>query len=112
VPPGPTPPEAGEAGAAGVTASGARCINRASELQLTGQRMRRITVSVNGRRIADRTLRLLLRRTAPVQRVLAPGRHRLVIRVTFEPGSGTPPVTLARTITVCREASRPPRVTG
>ena len=112
VPPGPAPPDAGEAGSAGVTTSTARCITRASQLQLTGQRMSRITVSVDGRRIATRTLRLLQRRTMPLQRVLAPGRHRLAIRVTFEPGSGTPPVTLAPTITVCGVASRLPRVTG
>lgn len=112
VPPGPKPPDAGEAGTAGVTAGGARCITRVSQVQLIGQRMSRIAVSVDGRRVATRTLPLLLRRTAPLTRLPPPGRHRLVIRVTFEPGSGTPPVTLARTITVCGVASGVPRVTG
>jgi hypothetical protein len=112
VPPGPAPPDAGEAGIAGVTASSARCITRASQVQLTGQRMSRITVSVDGRQIATRTLRLLQRRAIPLTRVFSPGRHRLTIRVNFEPGAGTQPVTLTRTITVCGRTSRVPPVTG
>jgi hypothetical protein len=112
VPPGPTPPDAGQAGIAGVTVTSARCISRASQVQLTGQRMGRIAVRVDGRRIGTRSLRLLQRRTTPLTRVFSPGRHRLVIRVAFEPGSGTRPLTLVRTITVCGRAARVPRVTG
>jgi hypothetical protein len=39
LPAGPAPPRAGEAGIAGVTASSARCITDASQVQLTGTRM-------------------------------------------------------------------------
>jgi hypothetical protein len=112
-PPGPTPPTAGGAGVAGITATSARCITHASQVQLIGQRMGRIQVSVDGRRISTRTLRLLQRRTTPLTRIFAPGRHRLTIRVTFERGSATPPVTLSRVITVCGPTARAaPRVTG
>jgi hypothetical protein len=113
VPPGPTPPNAGEGGIAGISASNVRCITRASQIRLTGQRMGRITVSDNGRRVGTRTLQLLQRRVIPLTRVFSPGHHRLTIRVTFEPGSGTAPVTLTRTVTVCGRSSRAaPRVTG
>lgn len=112
-PPGPVPPPAGEAGVAGVAASSARCIVRASQIQLNGTRMSRATVSVDGRRLSSRTIALLQRRTTPLTRIFSPGRHRLTVRVSFERGSGTAPVTLTRTIVVCGRASRAlPRVTG
>ena len=72
--------------------------------------MNTIHVSVDGRRLGAREVRLLQRRVLPLTRVLSPGRHRLTIRVTFEQGSATPPATLTRTIVVC--AARAPRVTG
>jgi hypothetical protein len=112
VPAGPVPPDAGEAGAAGVTATNARCITRASQIQLTGQRMSTIRVSVDGRRLSTREIRLLQRRVLPLTRIFSPGRHRLTIRVTFERGSATAPATLTRTIVVCGRATRAPRVTG
>ena len=113
VPPGPGPPAAGRAGAAGVTASNARCIARASQIQLTGQRMSTIRVSVDGRRLGTREIRLLQRRVLPLNRIFSAGRHRLTIRVTFEQGSATAPATLTRTFIVCsRAATRAPRVTG
>jgi hypothetical protein len=112
VPPGPVTPDAGEAGTASVTATNARCIRRASQVQLTGQRLGRIRVSVDGRRLATQAIRLLQRRVIPLDRIFSPGIHRLTIRVTFEQGSATAPVTLTRTITVCSRAARAPRVTG
>ena len=112
LPPGPGPPDAGEAGRAGVTASNVRCITRASQVQLTGQRMSTIRVSVDGRRLGTREIRLLQRRVLPLNRIFSPGRHRLTIRVAFEPGSATAPATLTRTIIVCSRATRAPRVTG
>lgn len=112
VPPGPAPPTAGAAGSAGVSVSNARCIRRASQLQLTGRRMRHIEVRVDGRRVSRQTLRILQRRTTPLTRIFAPGRHLVSIRVTFEPGSGTAPVTLTRTVVVCGRAAQAPRVTG
>jgi hypothetical protein len=111
-PPGPAPPDAGEGGIAGISASSARCITRASQVQLTGQRMSVIAVSVNGRRLTTRTLRLLQRRSFPLTRIFSPGRHVLTIRVTFERGSATAPVTLRRSITICGHAAQVPRVTG
>ena len=87
----------------------ARCIARASQIQLTGQRMSTIRVSVDGRRLGTREIRLLQRRVLPLNRIFSPGRHRLTIRVTFEPGSATAPATLTRTIVVCsRAAARAP----
>jgi hypothetical protein len=113
IPPGPTPPDAGAGGVAGISASSARCISRASQIRLTGERVSVLSVSVNGRRIANRKLRLLQRRSFPLTRIFAPGRYVLAIRVTFERGSATAPVTLTRTITVCGTAARAaPRVTG
>lgn len=105
-------PDAGTGGIAGIIASSARCITRASELRLSGQRIGRYRVSVNGRLLATRTLRLLQRRSFPLTRIFAPGRYVLTIRVTFERGSGTAPVTLTRTVTICGRAARAPRVTG
>ncbi len=112
VPPGPAPPNAGEAGIAGVTASNARCITRASQLQLTGQRISTIRVSVDRRRLGTHQIRLLQRRVIPLHRLFSPGPYRLTIRVRFERGAATAPVTLTRTFTVCRRAAPAPRVTG
>ena len=112
LPPGPTPPDAGEGGIAGITASRTRCITRVAQVRLRGQRMSVAKVSVDGRRIGTRTLRLLQRQLTPLTRVFSPGRHVLRISVTFEEGSGTAPVTLTRTITVCGRAAQAPRVTG
>jgi hypothetical protein len=112
LPPGPRPPDAGRAGTSGVTASNVNCIARASQIQLTGERMSTIRVSVDGRRLGTREIRLLQRRVLPLNRIFSPGRHRLTIRVTFEPGSATAPTTLTRTIIVCDRAPQAPRVTG
>jgi hypothetical protein len=112
VPSGPGVPDAGTGGTAGISATNLRCITRASQVRLTGQRMHVVTVSVDGRRISTRTLRILQRRTTPLTRVFAPGRHLLTIRVTFERGSATAPVTLRRTVVVCGQAAQTPRVTG
>jgi hypothetical protein len=101
-------PDAGEAGRAGVSASNVRCITRASQVHLTGQRMSTIRVSVDGRRLGTREIRLLQRRVLPLNRIFSPGRHRLSIRVAFEPGSATASATLTRTIIVCSRATRGP----
>jgi hypothetical protein len=112
VPPGPTPPVAGAGGIAGLSASNRGCIRRASQLQLTGRRMQAFSVSVDGRRISARTLRILQRRATPLTRVFAPGRYLLTVRVSFQPGSATAPVALSRVVTVCGPTTRAPRVTG
>ena len=112
VPPGPAPPQAGASGTAGVSAAGARCVSSARQVMVTGRRMSRYRVSVDGRRVGTRVLRLLQRRSVPLDRILSPGRHVLTLRVTFERGSATAPVTLRRTITICGRAAQAPRVTG
>jgi hypothetical protein len=43
---------------------------------------------------------------------LAPGRYRLRVRVTFQLGSGSPPVDLKRVIRVCAPRVSRPRFTG
>jgi hypothetical protein len=81
-------------------------------IQLTGQRMHTIEVSVDGRRLGTREIRLLQRRVFPLHRLFSPGRHRLTIRVRFEEGSATAPATLTRSFVVCSRATRAPRFTG
>jgi len=113
VPPGPAPPDAGTGGIAGISSTRPRCITHASQLQLTGERIARYLVSVDGRPLATRTLRLLQRRSFPLTRLFSPGRHRVTVRVTFERGAGSASVTLTKTVTVCGRAARAaPRVTG
>jgi len=110
-PAGPEPPPAGEAGVAGITAR-AGCLTRASQLQLTGTLISRISVAVDGRQARQMALKVLQSRAAPVPQPLASGRHRVSIRVAFQAGSGTPPVTLAQTITICAHKARLPRFVG
>ncbi len=110
-PPGPVPPIGGVAGAASV--SGPRgCITRASQLRLTGIRMDRVRVSVDGRRQSTKTLAILQRRTTPLSRLFSPGRHVVTLRVAFQPGSDSSTVTLRRVVTVCPRRATLPRFTG
>lgn len=112
VPEGPVVPDAGDGGTAGISASNVRCVRRASEIRLTGRRMSVIAVRVDGRRLSTRAIRVLQHSATPLTRVVSPGRHLLSVRVTFERGSATSPVTLTRTIVVCGRAAQSPRVTG
>jgi hypothetical protein len=71
-----------------------------------GTRISRVQVFVNGQLRRRITVVSLQRRLTPrVQ--LAPGRYRLSVRVVFQRGTGSPPVTLRQVIRVCG-ASRPP----
>jgi len=71
-----------------------------------GTRIARIQVFVNGQFRRRLTVKSLQRRVTP--RVLVgPGRHRLAVRVTFQRGTGSPPITFRRVIRICG-ASRPP----
>jgi hypothetical protein len=111
VPPGPTPPDSGDAAHAGFILSQATagCIRtRVPRVNLQGTRIARIRVYVNGRLRRRLTVQALQRRLTPrVQ--LAPGRYRLSVRVTFDRGTGSPPVTLTRRIRICGVlAARPP----
>jgi hypothetical protein len=111
------PPTAGDAALSSLSlprpARAARgCIDtRLPRVNLSGTRIEQIRVSVNGRRVRTLNLRTLQRRTRP-RIMLAPGRYRVRARVVFEPGSGTPPVTLARTVRVCTPRATAPRFTG
>jgi hypothetical protein len=74
--------------------------------RLPGTRVTRIQVFVNGR--LKRALRMgALERRLTRRLRLGPGRHRLRVRVTFQRGSGSPPVTLRRAIRVCKARARP-----
>jgi uncharacterized repeat protein (TIGR01451 family) len=108
-PPGPTPPEAGDAARAALLLRRATqgCIRgRVRRVNFEGTRISRVQVFVNGQLRRRITVESLQRRLTPrVQ--LAPGRYRLSVRVVFQRGTGSPPVTLRQVIRVCG-ASRPP----
>ena len=76
-------------------------MRRASQVRLVGTRIARIAVSVDGRPVSDRTLAILQRGATLLHRLFGAGRHRVTVRVTFQRGSGAPPQTLRRTVTVC-----------
>jgi hypothetical protein len=76
-----------------------------------GTRIARIRVYADGRLRRRITMRALQRSITP-RVTLAPGRHRVRVRVVFERGSGTPPVTLSRIIRVCARPAAAPRFTG
>ena len=111
-PPGPAPPNAGDAAVASLVLRRATrgCISgRVPRVDFSGTRIRRIRVYVNGRVRRGLTVRTLQRRVTP-RVTLAPGRYRLAVRVVFQRGSGSPPVTLSRAIRICAAAA--PTVTG
>jgi hypothetical protein len=111
VPPGPKPPDAGDAATAGILFRQATrgCIRgRVPRLSFQGTRVARVQVFVNGNLRRRFTLQTLQRRVTP--RVsLSPGNYRLSVRVTFQRGTGSPPVTFRRRIRICAaKAARPP----
>jgi hypothetical protein len=113
VPPGPKPPDAGDAGRAGLLFLQAtkRCIrNRAPRVNFQGTRIARIQVFVNGQLRRGLTVESLQRRLTP-RVTLAPGRYRVAVRITFEHGTGSPPVTLTGRIRICAPIAQP-RFTG
>jgi len=71
----------------------------------------RIKVFVNGNLRRRITMGALQRKITPRAR-LAPGRYRLRVRVTFQRGTGSPPVNLTRVIRICRTVAARPRFTG
>jgi uncharacterized repeat protein (TIGR01451 family) len=114
-PAGRAPPRAGAAGVARflLRQATARCItNRVPRVNFSGSRIRSIRVFVNGSLRRNLTVRTLQRRVTP-RVTLPPGRYRMRVQVVFEPGAGTPPVTLSRVIRICRTGvAPPPPVTG
>jgi hypothetical protein len=112
-PAGPKPPRAGDAAVARLQFRRAtrRCLRtRIPRVHLSGTRISRIRIYVNGRLRRGLNLRTLQRRHRP-RVTLAPGRYRVTARVRFQRGSGTPPVTLTRTVRICGRATAP-RFTG
>jgi hypothetical protein len=112
VPPGPRPPNAGDAGVARLLFKKATqgCIGaRVPRVTFRGTRIRRIRVFVSGRENRRLTVRTLQRRVRPRVRV-APGAYRITVRVVFQRGSGTPPLTLSGRVAICGRAA--PRFTG
>jgi hypothetical protein len=111
VPPGPKPPDAGDAAHAGfiVRQATAGCIRtRVPRVSFEGTRIARIRVYVNGRLRRRLTVLSLQARVTP-RVLLPPGRYRLSVRVSFQRGTGSPPVTFRRRIRICGVlAARPP----
>ena len=111
VPPGPKPPEAGDAAQAGFLFRQATrgCIRgRVPRLNFEGTRIARIQVFVNGNLRRRLTVQTLQRRLTP-RVTLHPGSYRLAVRVIFQRGTGSPPVTFRSRIRICAaRATRPP----
>lgn len=109
VPPGPKPPDAGDAAHAGFifrqTTRG--CIRtRVPRVNFEGTRIARIRVFVNGQLRRRLTVQSLQARVTP--RVQLPaGRYRVSVRVSFQRGTGSPPVTLTRTHSHLRRTRDP-----
>lgn len=103
---GRAPPTAGRIGVAGLRVLGG-CVARPSQVLLEGTHISQMRVTVDGRRVREATLEILQRRASVLPKLFAAGRHRVSVGVTFERGSGTPPVTLTRNVTVCAPPRRP-----
>ena len=80
-------------------------------LDLSGTRVSRVRIFVNGRLRRGLNLRTLQSRVRP-RITLAPGRYRVTARVSFELGSETPPVTLTRIVRICGQRAGAPNFTG
>lgn len=114
VPPGLSPPNAGDAGVVRALFQRAirGCIrSRVPRVALEGTRISRVRVLVNGRLVRGLTVRTLRARLRP-RVMLAPGRYRIAVRVRFQRGAGTPPLTLRGSFRVCARRSQAPLVTG
>ena len=103
---GRAPPTAGRIGVAGLRVRGG-CVARPSQVLLEGTHISQIRVTVDGREVHEATLEILQRRASVLPKLFGSGRHRVSVGVTFERGSGTPPVTLTRNVTICAAPHRP-----
>jgi hypothetical protein len=75
------------------------------------RRVARVRIFVNGRLERDVRLAPLQKRALP-RFELAQGRNRVRVRVTFQLGSGSRPVSLKRVLRVCRFLAARPTFTG
>jgi hypothetical protein len=113
-PPGPSPPRAGDAAVARAlfrSAVGGCIGGRVPHVRFSGTRIARVRVFINGRLDPRLTIRALERRLTP-RVTRRPGRYRIAVRVAFQRGSGTPPLTLRGSFRICARPSQAPRVTG
>jgi hypothetical protein len=114
-PAGGRPPNAGDAAVASALfrrAIGGCISGRAPRVSFEGTHIARVRVYINGRLDPRLTIRALQRRLTP-RVTRSPGRYRIAVRVRFDRGSGTPPLTLRGTFRICaRRATTAPRVTG
>ena len=89
------------------------CISRPSQLHLEGIRIDSIRVSLDTQQVRQATLQILQQRALLLPRLPRPGSHHVSVHITFQPGSGRPPLTLTHTITIYhRPPPRTPRRTG
>ena len=106
------PPKAGDAAIAGLIFRDATagCIrSRVPRVNLDGTRIASVRVFLNGQLRRGLTVRTLQRRVTP-RVTVGPGRYRLRVRVAFQRGTGSPPVTFTGVIRVCGASS--PQFTG
>ena len=80
-------------------------------MNLSGTRIARVRIFVNGRLRRGLNVRTLQSRVRP-RVTLARGSYRVVARVTFELGSGTPPITLAQPVRICPPPAAAPNFPG
>jgi hypothetical protein len=113
VPVAPTPPRAADVARARFEFRRAtqRCLRtRVPRVDLSGTRISRVRIFVNGRLRRALDVRTLQSRVRP-RIALPPGRRfRVTARVEFEIGSATPPLSLTQTVRTCPPP--PPRFTG
>jgi hypothetical protein len=114
VPPGPVPPDAGDAAVAGgvfrkVTAA---CIRtRVPRVRFHGTRIARVQVYVDGRLRRALNVHSLQSRLTP-RVTLLPGSYSVKVRVWFQRGTGSSPVTLATRTRICTPPRAAPAFTG
>jgi hypothetical protein len=114
VPPGPAPPDAGDAAVAGglFRKATAACLRtRAPRVQFQGTRIARVQVYVDGRLRRALTVHSLQSRLTP-HVTLRPGSYSVKVRVTFQRGTGSPPATRTTRIRICARAQASPSFTG
>jgi hypothetical protein len=81
-------------------------------VNLAGTRIARVRIFVNGRFRRRLNVRIAAEPVRP-RVTLQPEGTALGVRVTFERGSGTPPITLTGTVRICAPRPAPaPRYTG
>lgn len=114
VPPGPAPPDADAAGRAGVLVRRARqsCIRSpVPRVQIHGTRIARVQVYVDGQLQRTLTVDSLQSRSTP-RVTLRRGSYGVKVRVTFQRGTASPPVTLSTSIRICARERAAPVFTG